>query len=250
MFNKMLKLITKFILITTIILSSNVIANDITFGAVVSLSGKYSTSGKHVQRGYDLAIQHINNSGGININGKKHKLEIIYYDDTSDKETAKLFSKKLIIEDKVDFMLGPYGSNITAAIAPITEKYKIPMIEANGASSSLFDNNYKYMFAVLSTAQQYLQEAVKQISIKSHKADKDIKVAIAVNSDAGTQDVRAGVVGLINKKGMQIIIDDTIENNEEDITNTLIKIKKQKPDLLVFSNYAKGAQSLIKKMHE
>ena len=76
------------------------------FGASISLSSKYSTSGKHVQRGYDLTIEKINASGGVNINNKNYKLKIIYYDDKSDTKTAKLLTKKLILEDKVDFILG------------------------------------------------------------------------------------------------------------------------------------------------
>ena len=48
---------------------------------------------------------------------------------------------------------------------------------------------------------------------------------------------------------MQIIIDDTIKSSA-DISQSLIKIKEQKPALLVFSDYAKGVQTLIEKIHE
>ena len=57
-------------------------------------------------------------------------------------------------------MLGPYSSGLTKAIAPVTEENKIPMVEANGASRSLFTKGYKYLFAVLSPANQYLEVAI------------------------------------------------------------------------------------------
>ena len=42
-------------------------------------------------------------------------------------------------------MLGPYSSGLTKAMAPVTEKYQVPMVEANGASRSLFTKGYKYL---------------------------------------------------------------------------------------------------------
>ena len=49
-------------------------------------------------------------------------------------------------------MLGPYSSGLTKAIAPVTEKYGVPMVEANGASRSLFTKGYKYLFCLLYTS--------------------------------------------------------------------------------------------------
>ena len=52
-------------------------------GAAVSLTGKYTTAGEHTRRGYDLAVETINDAGGISVSGKTYRLEIIYYDDES-----------------------------------------------------------------------------------------------------------------------------------------------------------------------
>ena len=68
--------------------------------------------------------------------------------------------ERLIKQDGVKYMLGPYSSATTKAAAPITEKYKVPMVEAEGASRSLFTQGYKYLFAVLSTSEQYLASSV------------------------------------------------------------------------------------------
>ena len=57
-------------------------------------------------------------------------------------------------------MLGPYSSGMTKAIAPVSEKFGVPMVDAEGASWSLFTQGYKYLFAVLSTSEQYLASAV------------------------------------------------------------------------------------------
>ena len=128
---------------------SKVEGDKIILGAAVSLTGKYSTNGKHTKNGYNLAVKRINEKGGVTVGGKKYKFDIIYYDDESNSGRAAQLAERLIKQDGVKYMLGPYSSGLTKAIAPVTEENKIPMVEANGASRSLFTKGYKYLFAVL-----------------------------------------------------------------------------------------------------
>ena len=173
--------------------SAKVEGDTIILGAAVSLTGKYSTNGKHTQNGYDLAVKIINESGGVTVGGKQYNFDIIYYDDESDKARAAELAERLINQDGVKYMLGPYSSGLTKAIAPITEKYKIPMVEANGASRSLFTKGYKYLFAVLSAANQYLEVAIDlaaEKAVESGKKASDVTLALAFEGDAFSQDVR------------------------------------------------------------
>ena len=80
---------------------------------------------------------------------KNYKVEIIYYDDESDPKTATRLTEKLIVEDGVKYLLGPYSSSATFPASTIAEKYKIPMVEAHGAATTIFDRGYKYLFATL-----------------------------------------------------------------------------------------------------
>ena len=90
-------------------------------GAAVSLTGKYTTAGEHTRRGYDLTVKTINDAGGISVSGKTYRLEIIYYDDESTPARGAQLAERLINQDGVEFMLGPYSSGLTKAIAPVTE---------------------------------------------------------------------------------------------------------------------------------
>ena len=130
--------------------------DTIVLGSAISETGKYSTNGMHTRNGYDLAVELINQRGGVSVGGKRYQLKIIYYDDESTPARAAQLAERLIKQDGVQYMLGPYSSGLTKAMAPVTEKYKIPMIEANGASRSLFTKGYRYLFAILTSADQYL----------------------------------------------------------------------------------------------
>ncbi|HBF97943.1 MAG TPA: amino acid ABC transporter substrate-binding protein, partial [Alphaproteobacteria bacterium] len=132
----------------------------IRLGAAISLTGKYSTNGMNTRDGYMLAAERVNAAGGVTVGDKTYRLEVVFYDDESTPARAAQLAERLIRQDGVQFLLGPYSSGLTKAMAPVTEKYAVPMVEGNGASISLFDKGYRYLFAVLSTSDQYLKSAI------------------------------------------------------------------------------------------
>ena len=134
---------------TSVVSFAKVVGDKIILGAAVSLTGKYSSNGVHTQNGYNMAVDRINSMGGVKVGGKTYKLDIIYYDDESNPKRAAQLAERLISQDGVEFMLGPYSSGLTKAMAPVTEKYGVPMVEANGASRSLFTKGYKYLILLI-----------------------------------------------------------------------------------------------------
>lgn len=218
--------------------------NTIVLGAADSLTGKYSTNGKNTQDGYNLAVKVINEKGGVKVGNKHYQLKIIYYDDESTSARGAQLVERLIKQDHVDFVLGPYSSALTKAIAPITEKYKMPMVEGNGADRGLFKQGYKYMFAVLNTSDYYLRSAVSILADEAKKAGRDpktLKIAIAIENDNFSQDVRDGIEEDAKKYGMKVVIDDKLPADLNDMSATLTKVKALKPDALFISGHEKGA---------
>ena len=106
----------------------------ITLGAALSASGRYEVSGNDTYNGYELAVDRINQAGGVRVDGEKYILKIESYDDKSDPTRGNRLAERLIIEDGIRFMLGPYSSEMTKAVAGVTEHYKIPLVEAEGAA--------------------------------------------------------------------------------------------------------------------
>ena len=227
---------------------AKVVGDKIILGAAVSLTGKYSTNGEHTKNGYNFAVERINSMGGIKVGGKTYKFDIIYYDDESNSGRAAQLAERLIKQDGVQYMLGPYSSGLTKAIAPVTEENKIPMVEANGASRSLFTKGYKYLFAVLSAANQYLEVAI-DLAVEKNGGNP-VKIAMAFEQDAFSQDVRIGVVEAAKRTGSKIIIDDKLPKELNDMAATLAKVKATKPDVLVVSGHSKGALTAIRQIAE
>jgi branched-chain amino acid transport system substrate-binding protein len=228
--------------------NAKVEGDTIVLGAAVSLTGKYSTNGEHTKNGYNLAVKRINDMGGVKVGGKSYKFKVIYYDDESNSKRAAQLAERLIKQDGVKYMLGPYSSGLTKAIAPVTEENKVPMVEANGASRSLFTKGYKYLFAVLSPANQYLEVAI-DLAVEKN-GGKPVRIAQAFEQDAFSQDVRIGVMEAAKRTGSKIVIDDKLPKELNDMAATLAKVKAVKPDVLVVSGHSKGALTAIRQISE
>lgn len=223
----------------------------ITLGAAISQTGKYALNGANTKNGYDLAIKAVNEKGGIAIGGERYDLAIRYYDDESTPARGTELAERLIKQDGIQFMLGPYSSGLTKAMLPIVEKHGVPMVEGNGAARELFTKGYRNIFAVLSTSDQYLTGAIELAAEYADKLGKEpgaISVALAMENDPFGQDVRAGVLDDAEKHGMMVVIDDQLPPELNDMSVTLTKVKALKPDMLVVSGHEKGALTAVTQM--
>src|SRR5437667_3664351 len=227
--------------------------DTVVLGAAVSLTGKYSVNGKNTKDGYDLAVKRINEMGGVKVSGKAYKLKVLYYDDESTPARGAQLAERLINQDGVKFVLGAYSSGLTKAIAPVTEKYKVPHVEGNGAARELFTQGYRYLFAVLSTSDYYLRDAVNlaaEVAKEKGRDPKTLKIAMAFENDPFSLDVRDGILEDAKRYGMHVAIDDKLPPEINDMAPTLTKVRAVKPDMLLVSGHEKGATLVVRQTAE
>lgn len=219
----------------------------ISLGAAVSQTGRYALNGANTKKGYDLAIKRVNDKGGVAIGGKRYKLTIKYYDDESSPSRGSELAERLIEQDGVDFMLGPYSSGLTKAMLPIVERHGVPIVEANGVARELFAKGYRNIFAV-SASGTYLGEALALAAEHAGELGKEpsqLVVALATDDDPFSQDVRAGVLENAAKQNMHVVIDDQLPPELNDMSVTLLNVKTLKPDILVVSGHERGALTAV-----
>src|SRR6266481_8088063 len=144
-------------------------------GASLSLTGTYAQPGSYQKEGYELCADHVNAKGGL----LGRKIEFVFYDDQSMPATGVRLYEKLITEDKVDAVMGPYSSPITEAVANVTEKYKKVMVSPLAATTSIFkkEPRRKYIFMVVSPAEIYLEGLVDMA------AKRGLKTVAVINED-------------------------------------------------------------------
>jgi branched-chain amino acid transport system substrate-binding protein len=119
-------------------------AKPVVIGISLSLSGDFSDEGKAAMRGYKLWLAHQNAHGGLL--GRQIKLKIV--DDTSSPNQAVSNYTNLITHDKVNFVLGPFSTLLTAPSATVAHRYGYAFIEPAGGGPAVFQAKLNNVFFV------------------------------------------------------------------------------------------------------
>jgi branched-chain amino acid transport system substrate-binding protein len=219
----------------------------ILFGAPLGLTGSLSKESKLTQQGYELWKEAVNAAGGIKVGDKTYMVETKYYDDESKQDKSAQLAEKLISEDKVNFLLGPYGTSATQSTAAIAEKHEIPMVEGEGAAVKIFSQGYKYTFGTLSPAGNYLRGVIEMAAAQNPKPQK---VVILSANDAFSVEVADGAKQAAEEKGMTVAAYIKYPNAETNLTAQVTQAKGQNPDLILNSGHFAEAVAIVKSMKE
>jgi branched-chain amino acid transport system substrate-binding protein len=213
----------------------------IKIGASLSLTGSYAALGQNQQRGYQLCAKHVNEKGGV----LGRKVEFVLYDDQSQGATGVRLYERLITEDKVDVIMGPYSSAITEAVANVNEKYKMPMVAPMASTTSIFRKGRKFIFMVQSSAEVYLEGLIDMA------AKRGLRTVALINED--TLFPKATVEGtkdLAKQKGLQVVFVEAYPKGHTDFSAILTKIRTANPDVLGAATYFDDAVAITRQMKE
>ncbi|HEX3467335.1 MAG TPA: amino acid ABC transporter substrate-binding protein [Candidatus Elarobacter sp.] len=221
--------------------------DTILFGAPVSLTGSLTKEGHLTQEGYELWKNYVNAHGGIKVGGKTYKVDIKYYDDESKNDTSAQLAERLIDQDHVNFLLGPYGSGTSFTVAGIAERKKIPMVEGNGAAEKIFNQGFKYTFGVLSPARRYLEGILALGKAQKPAAHT---VAITAASDAFSQEVAQGAAAWAAANGMQVVYNNKYPDTATDVSSIISAVKAANPDIILNAGHLQDALLVQKGLRE
>ena len=129
---------------------------DLVLGAALSATGIYAANGNNTKNGYEFAVKKINDAGGIKIGGKCYHLKVKYYDDKSTPARAAQLVERLIDQDKVKFMLGPYGSPLTKAICRSSRNTRCRWCRAKPLPARSSRKATNINFGIVATSEKYL----------------------------------------------------------------------------------------------
>lgn len=128
-------------------------ADPIKIGTTQSLTGHYSEFGLEQLRGLQMWATDVNSRGAL----LGRPVEIVYYDDAStDAGTVAGFTK-LLEQDNVDFLVGPYSSSLTLEASLVAEEFNTPMISAAASSEKIWNRGLKNIFGADTPADDYMQ---------------------------------------------------------------------------------------------
>ena len=228
--------------------SSTTTSNTLLFGAPVSLTGATSTEGHLTLEGYQLWVKEVNAHGGIKVGGTTYQVQLKYYDDGSSPTKSAQLTQQLVASDKVNFLLGPYGTAATLQDEAIAEQYKIPMVEGNGAAKAIFSKGFHYIFGVLSPASEYAK-VMLEAALALPNPPKT--VAIISANDAFSLEVAAAAKDYAASHNLNVVYYQQYPANSTDLTSVLTALKTSGPggavpDMLLGSGHENEAVTTMK----
>ncbi len=110
-------------------------------GAIVSRSGAASSYGAQVARGFDLAVEQINASGGVS----GRKIELVYRDDSTNPEIGLAALRELVEREGISTVLGAVSSTVTLRLAPYCERRRVVLVSPSASSPAITEAG-EYVF--------------------------------------------------------------------------------------------------------
>lgn len=210
------------------------IPDQITIGAVLPLTGSFNASGGYFKQGYELATKEVNDAGGLDIAGKKVKINLTILDDASDGTKSRSLVEQLVTQNKPTALLGGYDTGLVQAQQAVPDQYKTPMVEGGGAASAIFTRGNKYLFGTLATIDLLGKNTMDFLKnwIDTGKLPKPLKIALTwENTDHG-KDYQAAVqaAAKADPARFQIVLDQSFELNATDFTSLLTQVKAANAD--------------------
>ncbi|HEY7347021.1 MAG TPA: amino acid ABC transporter substrate-binding protein [Ktedonobacterales bacterium] len=222
--------------------------NTLLFGAPISLTGATSTEGNLTLEGYKLWAKEINAHGGIKVGNTNYQVQLKWYDDQSNPTKSSQLTQQLITKDKVNFLLGPYGTAATLQDEAIAEQYQIPMVEGNGAAKSIFAKGFHYIFGVLSPAEKY---ASVMLEAALSLATPPKNVAIIFANDSFSVEVAEAAKAFADSHNLPVTYYQQYPANTTDLTGVLTALKTtgpggSLPDMILGSGHENEALVTMK----
>ncbi len=199
----------------------------IALGMLAPFSGSESAFGAYMQNGAQLAIDEINEAGGV----LGQQLELVVEDDACDATVSVAAANKLVTEGIVA-SVGGYCSGATLPTLPIFDQAGIPMVIPAANSNDLPDAGLPGVFLINGTGTQQAQAAVQY-------AEQEGATSVAVIDDATSYsaDLAGAFVEQAEEAGVEVAFEATVTPGENDYASVATQLAQAAPDLVYWTGY-------------
>ncbi|MEM3551430.1 MAG: amino acid ABC transporter substrate-binding protein [Candidatus Bathyarchaeia archaeon] len=201
--------------------------SEIRLGTVQHLSGPLTMMGQYALIGLQIGVKWVNDRGGVNLQGQKIPVRLIYYDDECRIEYAQSLVEKLIVEDKIHFCVPPWTPDFVMATVPICEKHKIVSFSPGGGSDEEYKQGFKYMIQYGFHGSRFAYTPLETV----RKLDPTVKKIAVIASDADVGGViLSGFYDAVKIYGYEIVYEKIYPETITDAAPLLREVVASNPD--------------------
>jgi len=215
-------------------------ADPIRVGTTQSLSGSLADFGTEQLRGVQMWVKDVNERGAL----LGRPVELVYYDDESRPERSAELYRKLIEQDKVDLLLGPYSSDITLAATEVAEAQDFPILTLAASADRIWSRGYRNVVGLDTPSTRYMDLAVEGAAAHGAKT----MALVWADSEFG-RDVVGGVRAKARELGMEIVFDQA-GNSVDQIPELVTGLAAARADVILAIAYIEGAVDLVRALKQ
>jgi branched-chain amino acid transport system substrate-binding protein len=237
----------------------------IKIGAIYPLTGGAAAAGRELRAGVELAVEIVNNampdidmtmakaSGITSLGGAK--IEIIFKDHEGNPTLGADLAKKLILDDKVDGLLGCYHSSVTKTVSAVAEQYGVPMINGSSTSPALTQRGFKWFWRTTPHDVWFtkdLFEFLKGLSEGKVKGVAAVPKKDIMNLSSACEKTEWGsfvselIQQFANEYGYDIRKSMLYAKEAPDLSSEVRSLKASRADVMLFASYTSDAILMIK----
>lgn len=211
--------------------------DTITFGVTASLSGAYSGAGTRYLNGYKIWRDLVNENGGI----LDREVELVNYDDESSPERSLTLYNRLVDQDNVDLLFGPYASPINYSAANASAQHQLPMVTGAASDPGLFDRGFEYYYSTQSKTTKYGRAFPRflgeVVDWGQHDMEEPETAAVLYTEGAFTTDIGESAISNFEEFGYEVVHDEQHPSDVSDYSNIITRVKDADPDILAIYGF-------------
>ena len=238
---------------------------EIKIGAIYPLTGGAAASGRELRAGAELAAEIANkvmadinmsmakNSGIKSMGGAK--ITIIFKDHEANPTLGADLAKKLILDDKVDGLMGCYHSSVTKTVSAVAEQHGIPMINGTSTSPPLTQRGFKWFWRTTPHDKWFtkdLFELIKGLSegkvrgVKAVPKNELANIASACEKTEWGSNVSEMIQLWAKDYGIKVKKALLYAKESPDLSSEVRSLKASRADAMLFASYTSDAILMVK----
>lgn len=213
----------------------------LTIGYTAALSGNFAGFGESMQRGLELAVQEINEAGGVN----GHPIQVETADDRGEPREGVLIAQRFCSNEAIDVVLGYSFSSVALAAIPIIDRCKLPIVASAVTSPDLTGASPYFRRNVLTDAKQGQLAGEYATSVLGAE-----KIAVLYQQD----DYGIGVTEAFRKAaeeaGAEIVAEEAYQLGVDDFRTQLAVARQANPDLIWIGGFYNEAAKIARQARQ
>ncbi len=221
-------------------------AEPVKVGFTLGLTGANAPNGKQLLIALEIWRDGLNAKGGL----LGRPVELVYYDDQTNPANESNIYTKLIDVDKVDLLLGPYGTNQISAVLPVLAPRNLTTIGILGTAANS-EAHYKNYFSMIPLGPDPKREFSRGFFEVAIAQDPKPKTVALVGADAEFgKNATDGARENAQAAGLKIVYDQLYPPSTADLSPVVRAIKATNPDIVFVGAYPPDSVGFVRAADE